>query len=183
MTSTVSAASRAASSLPRSADPRRASAASISLRTAFAMAPTRGRSSAVRAPMPRRTPVRRPFLPRTSSSSASTVAPSAPPRWRRACRPGAPRDRGSGRRGPRSSLDAGDGPLLGSGPGIANPRASVTSRARRAVVRGRSGAGSGALGRLRRSGRTSRCRGRRGRPGSCDRCSISARFRPLMNWP
>ena len=45
-------------------------------RTAFAIAPTCGRSSGGRAPIPRRTPVRRPFLPRMSSSSASSAATS-----------------------------------------------------------------------------------------------------------
>ena len=85
--------------------PRSASAPSMATRTALAMAPTRGRSSAGSAPIPRRTPVRRPFLPRTSSSSASSAATSgaaaiAAERLGAA----APRGRGSGRRGPRSSL-------------------------------------------------------------------------------
>ena len=71
VTSIVSAARRASSSAdPRTAR-RAAIAASISARTRFATAPTFGRSSTGSAPMPRSTPVRRPFLPRTSSSSAS----------------------------------------------------------------------------------------------------------------
>src|SRR4051794_3019547 len=76
VTSTASAASCASRAEPRNAVPRSARAPSIAERTVFAIAPTRGRSSAGSAPMPRRTPVRRPFLPRTSSSIASMLATS-----------------------------------------------------------------------------------------------------------
>src|SRR6185369_12101583 len=76
VTSTISVARRAWSSLPRRSPPRSASAASIAPRTSFATAPTLGRSSGGSAPIPRSTSVSRPFRPRTSSSIASSVATS-----------------------------------------------------------------------------------------------------------
>ena len=176
VTSTVSATSRALSSVPRTAWPRSARAASMAARTVFAIAPTRGRSSAGSPPIPRRTPVRRPFLPRTSSSSASIAAASGA---------AAIDSRASSRSASRSRVrSARSTVVLGCemAPGIANPRSSWTSRARRTVSVGRSGPGQAplaastirpnvALSRTARSARILRS------------ISISARLRPLMNWP
>ena len=191
VTSRLSAARRPTSADPRSSDPRSASAASMAPRTTLPTAPTRGRSSGGSAPIPRRTVVRRPFLPRMSTSRASSSATSA-----------------------IAAIDA-EGvvaeclevagqvcevhvrPSIG-GPAIMSPRPSATSRARRgvsAVAVGRSGppvrrAGrrswrSLALGswRARRSSRTSPRRGSARSARILRSISMSARFRPAMNWP
>ena len=92
VTSTASAASRAERAPPRRSAPRSAIAFSSARRTSLATAPTRGRSSAGRPPMPRRTVVSSPFLPRVRTSSASSsagleaAAISACAASRRACR-------------------------------------------------------------------------------------------------
>src|SRR5260221_9018886 len=76
VTSTRSARRRASSSLPDRAAWRSASTCSIERRTTLATAPTCGRSSTGSEPIPRRISVRRPFLPRISSSSAASAATS-----------------------------------------------------------------------------------------------------------
>src|SRR5258706_6636303 len=77
VTSIVSARRRSPSSASPRTRRRSPIAPSIEARTLLAIAPTAGRSSAGNAPIPRRTPVRRPFLPRTSTSRTSIAATSA----------------------------------------------------------------------------------------------------------
>ena len=159
VTSTASAA-QARLELASRAAPRRAprARASMAARTVFATAPTFGRSSAGRPPIPRRTPVRRPFLPRTSSSSASSVAASGAAAIAPSASAGAPRGRGSGRRGPRRprrSVGSGSEPSI-----VSDVEGSSGVRSDRRVSRPLA---------ARRCARRSRCRGRRGRPGSCGR--------------
>jgi hypothetical protein len=68
---------RARCACDRRSEPRSASAPLTASPTSLATAPTRGRSSAGSAPMPRRTAVRSPFLPRYWICSASSAAGSA----------------------------------------------------------------------------------------------------------
>ena len=109
--------------------PRSARAASIAVRTALATAPTRGRSSAGSAPIPRRT-VGEPAL------LAQHVELERLERRRRPGRSAIGRQRLVAQRlevaGQVGEVHV--DPSLG-GPGIRSPRASVTSRARRAVAR------------------------------------------------
>ncbi len=166
VTSTASAARRVSSSEPRSDAPRSASAASMATRTVLAMAPTCGRSSGGRATDPAQHP-----------GQPALLAQDVELQRLERRDVGGGLDRRQRLRAQRLEVAGQVGevhrpPCLWSiEPGITNPRASATSRARRGVVRrcGDVRSGSGCPWRARRSGRRSRCRERRGRPGSCGR--------------
>ena len=136
----------------------------MATRTALATAPTLGRSSAGRAPIPRSTPVRRPFLPRTSSSRASRVATSgAAAMAARASTWSASRSRvrSASSTAPRESRSR--RPMRSGQRARPSERYIVDPRPRCSRV------GATRSWRDRRCARTWRRRGSRGRPGSCDR--------------
>ena len=163
VTSTASAARRAVSSDPRSPAPRSARAASIAPRTAFATAPTLGRSSAGRRADPAQDAGQPALL-------AEDVELQRVERRHVRRRP-RPTPSASAWSASRSRVRSARSTLLlvvARADESANPRSSWTSRARgrdrgpvdRAVRRSSP---------ARRSARRSTRRGWRGRPGSCDR--------------